>query len=189
MRHTRSSLFAGLLLLVSVAWGQPAQVNRPAKAVLPVNPPPIVNVYFPPKDNCTGLIIDRIRSARRTILVMMYDFADKDIADALIQAHRNGVFVEVIIEPLTSGAGDNTQAYNLRDGGVNVRRDGKEATFHHKVAIIDSYLVITGSFNYSKTAQNGNAENLVVLQSSPIANQYTQEFALHQGHGPILQKP
>lgn len=48
---------------------------------------------------------------------------------------------------------------------------------HNKVMIIDGETAITGSFNFTKAAENGNAENLLVINHAPeLAARYTQNW-------------
>jgi phosphatidylserine/phosphatidylglycerophosphate/cardiolipin synthase-like enzyme len=60
--------------------------------------------------------------------------------------------------------------------GLPVRQDGNSRTFHHKVLIIDRQIVVTGSFNFSKNADEGNDENVIVVQNAEIAAEYLKEF-------------
>jgi phosphatidylserine/phosphatidylglycerophosphate/cardiolipin synthase-like enzyme len=61
--------------------------------------------------------------------------------------------------------------------GLDVRRDGTSGLIHHKVMIIDRKIVITGSYNFTASAENTNDENLLIIYSPQIAELYLAEFA------------
>ena len=42
--------------------------------------------------------------------------------------------------------------------------------------------VITGSFNFTKAAEESNAENLLILRSATLASRYTTSFLEHREH-------
>jgi phosphatidylserine/phosphatidylglycerophosphate/cardiolipin synthase-like enzyme len=50
------------------------------------------------------------------------------------------------------------------------------------VMIIDGEVVITGSFNFTKQAEQANAENLLVIRDQPIAEKYTENWRAHAEH-------
>jgi len=64
----------------------------------------------------------------------------------------------------------------LREAGLDVRLDGNDRNMHHKVIVIDGSLVITGSYNFSTSAEESNDENLVVLHSPELASLFLIEF-------------
>ena len=66
--------------------------------------------------------------------------------------------------------------------------DDQHAIAHNKVMIIDGGTVITGSFNFSKAAEQSNAENLLILRGNPpLAALYAQNFRFHLGHATPYQ--
>ncbi|MEM2988730.1 MAG: phospholipase D-like domain-containing protein, partial [Candidatus Bathyarchaeia archaeon] len=64
----------------------------------------------------------------------------------------------------------------LKGAGVPVRLDTNPALMHNKVAIIDGSIVITGSFNWTASAEARNNENMIVIRSAQIAALYEEEF-------------
>ena len=64
----------------------------------------------------------------------------------------------------------------LRAGGVDVLLDGNCYILHHKVIIIDQRTVITGSYNFTSSAEQSNDENLVIVDDSALARAYLDEF-------------
>jgi len=70
----------------------------------------------------------------------------------------------------------------LLAAGIEVRSDGKHAIQHNKVMLIDDDIVITGSYNFTKSAESRNAENIMIVRSSYAAKRYADNWKLHWGH-------
>lgn len=70
----------------------------------------------------------------------------------------------------------------LRDAGVKVFIDSAHAIAHNKVMLIDGRTLVTGSFNFTKAAENSNAENLVVLESPEAVGLYRENYLKHLEH-------
>ena len=119
---------------------------------LPQEKPPSWEVYFSPRGGCTDAIIRELNKAKNTILVQAYSFTSASIAKTLLDAHKRGVKVEVILDK-----SQRTQKYSsatfFLNQGVSVRIDDKHAIAHNKVMIVDGETVITGSFNFTKAAE------------------------------------
>ncbi len=77
-------------------------------------------------------------------------------------------------EQVASEAGSEYDLF--RAAGLDVRLDGNQGLLHHKVMIIDGQIVVTGSYNFSASAENTNDENVIVIYSPDIAAQYLREF-------------
>jgi phosphatidylserine/phosphatidylglycerophosphate/cardiolipin synthase-like enzyme len=60
--------------------------------------------------------------------------------------------------------------------------DDKHAIAHNKVMIIDRGVVITGSFNFTKAAEEKNAENLLILKNKELAKVYMGNWYKHREH-------
>jgi phosphatidylserine/phosphatidylglycerophosphate/cardiolipin synthase-like enzyme len=134
---------------------------------------PAYDVYFSPKGGCAEAVIYWIGRANQSVHVLMYIFSLDSIADALISAHNRGVEVRVVL--------DKSQSYSqygvLRAAGIEVRNDTNwEGILHDKIAVIDNTIVLTGSFNWTGTAENNNNENLIVIHSFEVASRYESEF-------------
>jgi phosphatidylserine/phosphatidylglycerophosphate/cardiolipin synthase-like enzyme len=119
--------------------------------------------------------------ARQTVLVQAYSFTSAPIAAALVEAARRGVLVEVVLDK-TNKTGKYSEADFVAHAGIPTWLDAKHAIAHNKVMIIDESTVITGSFNFTKAAEESNAENLLVLRSQELASRYTRQFLEHRNH-------
>ncbi|GFO53179.1 phospholipase [Geomonas sp. Red276] len=139
-------------------------------APLPASPLPstgTVEVYFSPNGGAADAVIREVGKARQEILVQAYSFTSKPIAKALLEAHKRGVKVVAILDK-----SQRTQRYSgatfLANAGIEVLIDERHAIAHSKIMIIDRATVITGSFNFTRAAEERNAENLLVLKGNPL---------------------
>ncbi|MBF0516910.1 MAG: phospholipase D family protein, partial [Nitrospirae bacterium] len=109
-----------------------------------------------------------IGRARSEILVQAYSFSSKQIAEALIKARKSGVNIAVILDK--SNLSDlNSAGAVIASAGISTFIDSIHNIAHNKVMIIDRETVITGSFNFTRSADLENAENLLVLKSRELA--------------------
>jgi phosphatidylserine/phosphatidylglycerophosphate/cardiolipin synthase-like enzyme len=145
-----------------------------------------VQVYFSPDGGCTDAIVREIGKAKHEILVQAYSFTSKDIAKALVGAHRRGVKTEIILDKSNKSAkysaGDFTSHM-----GIPTYIDSAHAIAHNKIIIIDKETVITGSFNFTKAAEQYNAENLLILKHKGLSKQYIENWNRHKGHSEVYE--
>jgi phosphatidylserine/phosphatidylglycerophosphate/cardiolipin synthase-like enzyme len=132
-------------------------------------------VCFTPSGQCTGLIVQALEGAKETVLVQAYSFTSAPIAKALTDAHNRGVDVRVILDKSQKSERYSELAF-LRNAGIPVWIDYKVAIAHNKVMVIDGEAVITGSFNFTKAAQEKNAENVLILRDRELAKEYADNW-------------
>ena len=120
-------------------------------------------------------MVKTIDGARRTLLVQAYSFTDPRIIHAIGEAERRGVDVRVILDK-ENRQPRYTGATYLRNAGVPVRIDDKVAIAHNKVMVIDGETVIGGSYNYTRSAEDKNAENVTFTDSACVAKLYGGNF-------------
>ncbi len=77
----------------------------------------------------------------------------------------------------------------LKNSGIPTYIDDKHAIAHNKIMVIDGAVVITGSFNFTKQAENSNAENLLIIQSADLAGKYTENWQAHFKHSEVYERP
>jgi phosphatidylserine/phosphatidylglycerophosphate/cardiolipin synthase-like enzyme len=137
---------------------------------------PAWQVCFTPGQDCTGLIVGEIDASQHTILVQAYSFTSVPILAALKAAHARGVDVEVIVDKTSARLSKSGSRYSaatyLTNAGVPVWVDVRVSIAHNKVMVIDDATAITGSFNFTASAQSRNAENLLVIRDPQLAVQY-----------------
>ena len=138
-------------------------------------------VYFSPDGGCTEAIVNEIRHAKSEIYVQAYSFTSVPIAKALVDAHKRGIKVEVILDK-SQKKERYTSATFLANAGIPTYIDSVHAIAHNKIMVIDKEFVITGSFNFTKAAEEKNAENLLILKSKELASQYLMNWTKHKNH-------
>jgi phosphatidylserine/phosphatidylglycerophosphate/cardiolipin synthase-like enzyme len=104
-----------------------------------------------------------------------YSFTSKPISLALLDAHKRGIDVRVVVDKLNATA-RYTLATFLANQGVPVRVDYRYAIMHDKFIVVDGQEVETGSFNYTAGAEDRNAENVLVLHDPAMAQHYGREW-------------
>jgi len=118
--------------------------------------------------------------------VQAYSFTSAPIAKSLIDAKKRGLDVRVILDK-----SQRTEQYSgadtLANSGIAVLVDEKHAIAHNKVMVLDSEIVITGSFNFTKAAQEKNAENLLVIRDKAMAEKYLENWSAHAKHSEPYQ--
>ncbi len=151
---------------------------------LPQEKSPSIEIYFSPHGGCADAIIGELDKAKSTVLVQAYSFTSAQIAKALLNAHKRQVKIEVILDRR-----QRTQKYSsatfLCNQGIAVKIDAQHAIAHNKVVIIDGETVITGSFNFTKAAEESNAENLLVIRDKKLAERYIKNWQEHERHSEV----
>jgi phosphatidylserine/phosphatidylglycerophosphate/cardiolipin synthase-like enzyme len=150
-------------------------VTTTSTATTTVNIPSVKETCFSRVERCDVLLISLINRANRSIYVAVYSFTRDLLATALISSMERGVEVRVVIE--RERAYEQGSEYpRLKSAGVDVRLDGNPNLMHHKFMVIDGYIVVTGSYNWSSAAEDRNDENIVVILDRDVAQRFVQEF-------------
>jgi phosphatidylserine/phosphatidylglycerophosphate/cardiolipin synthase-like enzyme len=134
-----------------------------------------LDYYFSPKDKSNALIVEAINQAQTQVRFMAFSYTDDAIGQAMIAAHERGLSVAGVMER-QNVRGTGSEFAILADGGVDILADGNCYIMHHKTMIIDDDVVITGSYNFTKSAEQSNDENLLIIRSPQLAAQYLAEY-------------
>jgi phosphatidylserine/phosphatidylglycerophosphate/cardiolipin synthase-like enzyme len=135
----------------------------------------LVETYFSPEDDAQDRIVELLEGAENNIRFLAFVFTDNEMTQVLSQQHEAGVTVQGIVESRNvNDPGSDVDI--LQMVGIDVRLDGNPYNMHHKVMIIDDAIVITGSYNFSRSAADYNDENVLILHSPEIAAHYLDEF-------------
>jgi len=151
-----------------------------------------MKVFFAPplqgqEMRATDVIVKEIDNAKSQILVQVYSFTSKPIADALVRAKNRGIDVQIIIDaPSVKGKGSKVQM--CLDADITLYADSEHAIAHNKIGIIDKSKVIGGSFNWTGAAEQRNAENCTVIWNEPeIVKLYLTNWELHRKHSDLYE--
>lgn len=145
-------------------------------------------VCFTPGEDCTAKIVDTLNNAQKSILVMAYSFTSLPILEALLDAKKRGVMIEVILDKSQFKAEKYSVSKFLRNRDVPVWIDAKPTIAHNKVMIVDQGAVITGSFNFTRAAREKNAENVLIIQDEQLAQKYFENWSIRKKHSTILKE-
>jgi phosphatidylserine/phosphatidylglycerophosphate/cardiolipin synthase-like enzyme len=131
---------------------------------------------FTPGEDCTSVIVRAIDGAKSELLVQAYGFTSASIIQATTRAKERGVIVKVILDKINERK-RYTAATFLRNHGIEPLIDDHVTIAHNKVMVIDRRDTITGSFNFTRAAQQRNAENVLLIFDDPaIAEAYAQNW-------------
>jgi phosphatidylserine/phosphatidylglycerophosphate/cardiolipin synthase-like enzyme len=141
-----------------------------------------IAVFFSPKGGCTEAVIAELGKAKKSVLVQAYSFTSAPIAAALVDAKKRGVDVRVILDK-SQRSERYTSADFVAHAGIPTFIDAMHAIAHNKVMVIDGQTVVTGSFNFTRAAEESNAENLLVIHNAgTLAQKYTANWQAHRAH-------
>lgn len=166
-------LFAVLMLLVPLTVAQAAETT--------LSGPNPARVCFSPGGGCTAILLKAISLARSEILIQAYSFLSPSLAQSLIDAHRRGVKVELILDKSERQEG-LTPPTEMANAGIPVYLDGVHAIANNRIIIIDKKTIVTGSFNFNKASEEMNAENMLVLEAEELARLYRDNWLKHRRH-------
>jgi phosphatidylserine/phosphatidylglycerophosphate/cardiolipin synthase-like enzyme len=146
-----------------------------------------VENYFSPPDHVMDKLVAYVQAAKKSVRFMAFTYTSQPLASAMIADAQKGLIVQGVIE--NRGASQGALP-SFTCANVPVKTDGNKYTMHHKVIIIDDQTVITGSFNFTKSADEANDDNVIVIHSPAVAQLYLQEFAkvYQDGKTPDISK-
>lgn len=180
---TRRARLAIVLSIPAVLYAAAVTSAAAAESALPAQG--LLQPVFGPRDDIESAIIDVISGARRQVLVQAYLLTSKKIATTLVAAHRRGIDVRVLVDGGQLEKVPSSLAGELAAAGVPVWIETKYQNAHNKIIVVDpeapGATVITGSFNYTWTAQHNNAENVLIARNNPaLAARYADNWQRHR---------
>ena len=134
-----------------------------------------IRACFSPEGQCTNHIISAIQEAQSSILIMAYSFTSFQIAKALMDAYERGIDVKILIDK-SQLKERRSQLSFLLQKGILILIDPATGLAHNKTMIIDSCYVLTGSFNWTEGANSKNAENILLIHDSSLAQIYRENW-------------
>jgi len=160
-KNTKFSILAFLVLILSITISISTLANT--------------EVYFSLSDNPQKEIIKNINQAEAFINMAMYIFTDREIALPLVKAQERGVKVRLYLDK-EQVEYQYSQSRFLVQGGIKTRISSNKYIMHNKFAIIDNRILITGSYNWTFSANNRNDENLMVIDDPEIIEIFQNQF-------------
>ena len=180
-----SQSWAATLVVVLIAFGGGFIAGRqgPPQAVARATPHPLSAICrFSPKGGCTDEIVAEIDRAQHVVEMQGFSFTSRPIGSALVAAKKRGVKVTLVLDAAATSEHRGEAEYVLRNG-VPVFLDARHAMAHNKVLLLDGRTLITGSFNFTRAAEEDNAENLIVVHDQQdLQDAYEENFHKHLAH-------
>jgi phosphatidylserine/phosphatidylglycerophosphate/cardiolipin synthase-like enzyme/DNA/RNA endonuclease YhcR with UshA esterase domain len=139
-----------------------------------------VDVYFSPTDDASKAIFNAIGTANTDVEAALLLVTYFDLGTALNNSRIRGADTRVLVHNDTVNA--SAQIRFLLNNGGKVKLYPGTDILHHKYCIVDGKnpnsnpILITGSHNWSNTAETRNDENTLLIYDAAIANLYLQEF-------------
>lgn len=171
-----SRLILGALLSALVGFWHPSSLAAEM----------VVQACFSPHGKCSTHIVREIEQAKKEIFVAVYAFTSEELAEALVQAKKRGVIVQVVVDHEFDARNDKSKVKYLEQQKVPLRRhSGQKITtaerenglMHQKFAVIDRKILLTGSYNWTHSADKLNDENLLMFRDAgPLAEEYRKVF-------------
>jgi phosphatidylserine/phosphatidylglycerophosphate/cardiolipin synthase-like enzyme len=186
-RARAAGLFFAVMVLTSSVVAHATPTTQPAsRTPAPAaQSQPSIRVFFSPDGGCTDAIVNELKYAQRTIDIQAYSFTSAPIAQAIVDAQKRGVKIRMILDKSQRTA-KYTSATFLFNHDVPVFIDAKHAIAHNKIILIDGTTILTGSFNFTKAAEQSNAENLLIITGQPkLYAEYAANLEEHLGHAEL----
>ncbi len=134
-----------------------------------------VSVYFSPGEQCLNAILNQIKRSTKKIEICLFTISDDRISDALMSKHQQGVHIKIIT--------DNDKLFDkgsdidkLAAAGIAIKVDVTDNHMHHKFAIFDQQRTLTGSYNWTRSAEKYNHENILITENSQVTKNFKREF-------------
>jgi phosphatidylserine/phosphatidylglycerophosphate/cardiolipin synthase-like enzyme len=134
-----------------------------------------LETYFSPDDGVVYRIVDLINGAKEKIDLLAFAITSDPISNALLRAAERGIEIRGVVEESQS-RGMGSDFSTLIAAGLDVRLDGNRNLMHHKVMIVDSRIVLLGSYNFTRSAEEKNDENTIIVYDPALAEQFLIEF-------------
>ena len=134
-----------------------------------------IQVIFSPEDGAVSYLVAMLNDAQVSIRFLAFSFTDYPMAQAMVTRAQNGVDVQGVFETFGSNS-PRSELKTLWCAGLPVRQDGNDSFLHDKVIIIDNSIVVTGSLNFSSSADEDNEENVIIIDNPGIAALYLEEY-------------
>ena len=150
-------------------------VKSANSALLIPEPPTLSDAFFSPGDACRNAIINQINSATHQLNICVFTISDDSIADAIITSHKRGRQIRIITDNDKSHD-EGSDIEQIAREGILVKVDRTPNHMHHKFMVADEKAIITGSYNWTRSAAKFNHENIILSKEAGLIKSYLKEF-------------
>ena len=135
-----------------------------------------VDTYFSPDDHVLTALYNLLSRAEESIYFLAFSFTSNELGEIVRTKAADGLDVKGVMDEDQIASNTGTEFDLFRQAGLDVRIDGNAGQMHHKVFIVDGKIVAFGSYNFSKSAEERNDENIIIVYNQQIAEFFMQEF-------------
>jgi len=136
----------------------------------------VVETYFSPDDEPAERIVDLIHNAKKSVSFLAFSYTSDTVAEAMLERAEDNVEVKGVMESSQSFTGEGDEGQRFSNSAVEIRFDGNPDKMHHKFIVIDEKVVITGSYNFTVSAEERNDENILIIHDPVVARWFKGEF-------------
>ena len=124
---------------------------------------------------CEDIIVELIDNSTNTIDIAVYSINNTNIINSLVEAKNRNVKIRILTDKVQA-ANHSSKVEFLHDLGFDIKVNSKFRIMHHKFAIFDNYKVINGSFNWTFSAANKNAEDCFLSDNENNIETFNNRF-------------
>jgi phosphatidylserine/phosphatidylglycerophosphate/cardiolipin synthase-like enzyme len=135
----------------------------------------VIETYFSPDDGVSARILEVLRSAKSEVVLLAFTLTSDPIRNMLLELHQAGVRIRGVVDGSQSDT-VGSDVHELIEAGIDLKLSGSSGLMHHKVFVIDGKTVLLGSYNFSRSAEEKNDENILFVHDPDLASVMLLEF-------------
>jgi phosphatidylserine/phosphatidylglycerophosphate/cardiolipin synthase-like enzyme len=132
-----------------------------------------ITAYFSPSPEPEQAILHTLQGAQQSVHIALYQLTDPEIAQELLDTLNRGIELQILLDDEPS---KGSKGCLLWSKGIAVKQYVDSGIMHHKFAVVDGQKLITGSYNWTTSAQTRNEENLLIIESRELSEVFEREF-------------
>ena len=135
-----------------------------------------VDTYFSPDDHVLTALYNLLSDANKSIYFLAFSFTSNELGAVVREKADAGLTIKGVMDEEQIASNTGTEFDPFRQAGLDVLIDGNAGQMHHKIFIVDGKIAVLGSYNFSKSAEERNDENIIIVYNEKIADFFMQEF-------------
>ena len=141
-----------------------------------------IDTYFSPDDHVLTTLYDLLSQAEESIYFLAFSFTSNELGEIVRTQADAGLEIRGVMDREQVASNTGTEYDPFRQAELDIHIDGNDGQMHHKVFIVDKKIVVIGSYNFSKAAEERNDENIIIVYNKDIAEFFIEEFERVYGH-------
>jgi phosphatidylserine/phosphatidylglycerophosphate/cardiolipin synthase-like enzyme len=141
-----------------------------------------VDTYFSPDDHVLNALYTLLSRSEESIYFLAFSFTSNELGAIVREKAEAGLDIKGVMDEEQVASNTGTEYDPFRQAGLDVRIDGIDGQMHHKLFIVDEKIVVLGSYNFSRSAEERNDENIIIIYNEKVAEFLLQEFQRVYAH-------